>query len=95
MNYAKGIEPLSALKSNPEELLRTARESGRPILLTQEGRPAAVLQDAEAYQRQRDTLALLKLAVQGDRDYQNGNTMSHEEADNYFRRKLEALGSRD
>lgn len=34
LNYAKGIEPLSALESRSAEILKTARETGCPVLLT-------------------------------------------------------------
>ena len=95
MYYAKGIEPISALASRTAELLETARETGSPILLTEEGRPAAILLDVDSYQRQRDTLALLKLVVQGDNDYRRGDFISDAEADQHFRQKLAALHTGD
>ncbi len=95
MNYAKGIEPLSALESRSAELVQTARDTGNPVLLTEEGRPTAVLQDVDSFQRQRDTLALLKLVVQGENDYRRGDVLSHSEADSHFRRKLADLKSSD
>lgn len=95
MNYAKGIEPFSALESRSAELLREARESGSPVLLTEDGRPAAVLQDIAAYQRQRDTLALLKLVIQGENDYRRGDVLDHQAADAHFQGKLDALRSRE
>lgn len=91
MNMTKCIEPLSALESRSNELLKTARESGCPVLLTEEGRPTAVLQDVGTYQRQQDTLAFLKLVVQGVQDERRGDVISHQDADAHFRKRLAAM----
>jgi prevent-host-death family protein len=94
MNYAKATEPLSSLKTRSAELIRHAKETGQPVILTRKGRPAAILQDVETYQRQREALILLRLAMQGERDYRRGDVLSDAEADEHFRKKLEELGSR-
>ena len=56
MNYADGIEPVTVLKTRCAELIRQARETGQPIIITQNGKPTAVLQDVESFQRQREAL---------------------------------------
>jgi prevent-host-death family protein len=94
MNYAKATEPLSSLKTRSADLIRHSKETGQPVILTRNGRPAAILQDIETYQRQRDALLLLKLAMQGERDYRRGDVLSDEEADAHFRSKLEELAAR-
>ncbi len=53
MNYIEAIEPVTNLKSKSAELVRRARETGQPIIITQNGKATAVLQDVETYQRQR------------------------------------------
>ncbi len=73
------------LKTRSAELIRKARESGQPILITQNGKATAVLQDVESYQRQREALLLLKYLARGDRDYREGRIVSDEEADRRFR----------
>jgi prevent-host-death family protein len=80
MDYAKGIEPVTVLKTRSAELIRRARESGQPVIITQNGRPTAVLQDVESFQRQRHALLLLKALVQGDQAYKDGRSVSHAEA---------------
>lgn len=93
MNYAEAIEPVTNLKTKSAELIRKARQSGQPIVITQNGKATAVLQDVESYQRQRDALLLLKFLARGDQDYRAGKVLSDEEADQHFRAKLEALKS--
>lgn len=80
MDYAKGIEPVTVLKTRSAELIRRARESGQPVIITQNGRATAVLQDVESFQRQRHALLLLKAMVQGDQAYREGHAVSHSEA---------------
>lgn len=94
MNYAKATEPLSSLKTRSAELIRHSKETGQPVILTRNGRPAAILQDVETYQRQREAMILLKLAMQGERDYRRGDVLTDAEADEHFRSKLDELASR-
>ncbi len=93
MNYVQAIEPVTTLKSKSAELVRRARETGQPIIITQNGKATAVLQDVESYQRQRKALLLLKYLARGDREYREGKLLSDSEADRHFRNRLTALKS--
>jgi len=72
MDLTTDIEPVSALSRGAADLISRAAERRRPIVITQNGRPTAVLQDVVSYERQRRVLHLLKLLAQGDRDYDAG-----------------------
>lgn len=91
MNYANDIEPVTVLKTRSAELIKRARDTGQPVVITQNGKPTAVLQDVESFQRQRETLLLLKALVQGDRDYQAGRAMTHKQAQTRLKRALNKL----
>lgn len=88
MNYAKGIEPVTALKTKSAELIRKTRKSGQPIIITQNGKPTAVLQDVESFQRQREALALLKLLAAGDRELGEGKALTHDDVMRRVERRL-------
>jgi prevent-host-death family protein len=94
MNVTTGIEPVSILKTKTAELLRRTRDTGQPIVITQNGKAAAVLQDVESYQRQREMLQMLKILVQGDRDSKEGRVHSNQEAKEHFDRKIDELTHR-
>jgi hypothetical protein len=49
--------------------------------------------DFQAYERQRNALHLLKILAQGDQAYLQGRHVSHTEARQHFRVKLESLRS--
>jgi len=91
MNYADGIEPVTVLKTRSAELIRQARETGQPIIITQNGKPTAVLQDVESFQRQREALTLLKILAKGDQELGEGRGIGHDEVLARIERKLKDL----
>lgn len=91
MNYVDTIEPVTVLKKKSADLIRRTRQSGQPIIITQNGKATAVLQDVESYQRQQRALLLLKYLARGDQDHREGRIVSDETADKRFRAKLAAM----
>jgi prevent-host-death family protein len=57
---ARDIQSLTAFRRRSGEFMKQLRKSKRPVVLTVKGKAAAVVQDAEAYQR------LLDIAAQAD-----------------------------
>jgi len=47
-----------------------------PFIITQNGKPKAVLQDTESYENMRNTIGLLKLLSLGEEDIRKGNMLS-------------------
>ena len=91
MDYSKAIEPVTVLKSRSAELIERARESGQPIIITQNGKATAVLQDIETFERQKKALLLLKLLAQGDQELRDGKGVSNAEVKRRLERRLKDL----
>ncbi len=70
------IAPITELKLDAAALIEQAQERGAPIIITQNGRATAVLQDAKSYEDDRQAFALLKLAVQGEEDIAQGKHLT-------------------
>jgi prevent-host-death family protein len=70
------VEPVTTLKRDAAELIERATRRRTPIVITQNGRPTAVLQDARTYAADRDAFALLALALQGEREIVERGGMS-------------------
>jgi prevent-host-death family protein len=68
MNLANDIQPVTYMKSHAANLLQQVNETRRPVIITQNGQARAVLQDTASYENMRNTIALLKLMVQGEED---------------------------
>jgi prevent-host-death family protein len=79
MNITNDIKPVSYLKSKAAALLNQVNETHRPVIITQNGLPRAVLQDPESYENMRNAIGLLKLISQGESDVRNGNLRTQED----------------
>ena len=72
MNITNDIKSISYLKSRAADLLTQINETHRPVIITQNGEPRAILQDPESYENMRNAIGLLKLISQGETDVRNG-----------------------
>ncbi|MGA9658323.1 MAG: type II toxin-antitoxin system Phd/YefM family antitoxin [Asticcacaulis sp.] len=57
MDITKDIQPMTTFRNHSAEFMRYISQTKRPVILTVNGRAAAVLQDAEAYQNLLDMAA--------------------------------------
>ena len=74
MKISTDIKPVTYLKSRAKDMLEQVNETHRPIVITQNGEPRAVLQDTESYENMRNTIGLLKLISQGEEDIRKGQS---------------------
>jgi prevent-host-death family protein len=82
MKISSDIKPVSYLKLHSADLLNQVNETHRPVIITQNGEPRAVLQDAESYENMRAALGLLKLLAQAENDIRRGNISNQTQAFN-------------
>jgi prevent-host-death family protein len=78
MNIINDIKPVTYLKSRAADLLNQINETHRPVIITQNGEPRAVLQDPESYENMRNAIGILKLISQGEADIRFGQTKPQE-----------------
>jgi len=57
LDIAKDIQSLTAFRRRSGDFMKQLKRSKRPLVLTVKGKAAAVVQDAEAYQRLLDSAA--------------------------------------
>ena len=79
MNISKDIKPITFLKSRAADLLKQINRTHRPVVITQNGEPKAVLQDPESYENMRNAIGILKLISQGEEDIKEGKSKSQQE----------------
>jgi prevent-host-death family protein len=75
MKVSTDIKPVSYLKRHSADLLNQVNETHRPVIITKNGEPRAVLQDADSYEAMRAALGLLKLLARAEDDVLQGNTL--------------------
>ncbi len=78
MNITSDIKPVTYLKSKAALLLKQINETRRPVVITQNGEPRAVIQDPRSYENMRKAIGLLKLICQGESDILKGSFRSQE-----------------
>ena len=76
MNITSDIKPITYLKSKAADLLNQINDTRRPVIITQNGEPRAVLQDPKSYEDMRNAIGILKALSQGEADIKNGRFKS-------------------
>ena len=78
MNITSDIKPVSYLKSHAADILKQINDTHRPMVITQNGKPKAVLQDPESYDNMRKAITLLKLISEGEENIKHGQVKPQE-----------------
>lgn len=74
MKYSESVKPISYLESHTAEALRDVTEGHGTMVITQDGKAKAVLQDVRAYEQTQESLALLKILMQSTKNLQDGRS---------------------
>lgn len=90
ININRDIHSISDFKRKTPDFVKQLKKTGKPVILTMNGRAQLVIQDAESYQSMLDVLERAKTIEairEGLVDVEQGNTMSLEDFDKEMRRK--------
>jgi prevent-host-death family protein len=74
LSLTDDVKTVSEVKQNLRAVLGQIKETGRPVVVTVNGKPDAVLIDVETYERKLRSLNLVGLLAEGERDVQGGRT---------------------
>ncbi len=92
LNFSEDTQPLAAFQQAPDQFLKQVHATKRPLTLTVDGQPAAVIQDPEEYQRLLDLAyhaETLEAIRQGLADSDAGRVVPFEEAVAFLREKYD------
>jgi len=84
VKLSEDLRPLSDLETRVSEVVEQASSTGRPVVLTREGRGVAVLLSVEAFeelQSSSDRLALQRAVDEAERDLAQGNWVEHSDVE--------------
>ena len=82
LDITKDIQSLTTFRRRSGDFMKHLKKSKRPVILTVKGKAAAIVQDAEAYQRLLDIAALADADEgirQGLQDVKKGRVRSAKE----------------
>ncbi len=74
------IQPLTSFRANAASLVAQVRTTGRPLVLTQHGRSAAVLMGVAEYEAMVEELEALRDIQLSERQALEGRVVPHAEA---------------
>jgi prevent-host-death family protein len=76
MDLAEDIRSVTDLKRHTREILDHVHASGRPVILTVNGRADSVIMDAAVYQKHLQAANLARLLAPAEADATEGRTRS-------------------
>lgn len=90
IDITQDIQPLTTFRNNSVKMMKQLKKTGRPIVLTVNGKSEAVVQSATAYQRLLDIAAEAderEGVRQGDEDVAAGRTRPAKDVFNEMRKQ--------
>jgi prevent-host-death family protein len=85
INISRDIHSISDFKRKTPDFVKQLKKTGKPVVLTMNGRARVVIQDADSYQDLLDLIVRLKdieAVGEGLADVASGDTLSIDEFDN-------------
>ena len=89
INVSDGIVPLGEFKARAAQILRDLGDTDEPLVITQNGRPAAVVLSPAAFEKLRDRQRLLERVARETADANAGRVVD----DTLVRAWLESWGT--
>ncbi len=87
MKLSKNTKPISYLKENAAKVAEELKSNGEPYLITQNGEAAMVVQSVQEYEQTQETLAMLKMIAQSEKDIEQGHLVSIDDAFSELRKR--------
>ena len=88
IKFSEDVRPLSEFRAKMATMLDQVRETGRPLVLTERGRSAAVVVGVEAYEALLDELELLRDVRKGEKQIDAGKGISQGKAKAALKKRL-------
>lgn len=86
ISLTEDVKTMTDLEKAPHKIVAQIHETGRPVVITKNGKPDLVILDAASYERRLKTANLAQLLAEGEADIKAGRTQSYDEFIKEFRR---------
>ncbi|MDR2892486.1 MAG: type II toxin-antitoxin system Phd/YefM family antitoxin [Deltaproteobacteria bacterium] len=75
----QNIQPLSYFRANAHAVMKDIRETGTPVILTQNGLAAGVVVSPQEWEAVQESLAMLRLVAIRRQEVNDGRTIDFDE----------------
>jgi len=94
MKLSETVKPISYFKSHASEIVREVADRHMPVVITLNGEAKAVLQDIREYEKDRETMALLKILALSRKSMGEGKAKAVGDAFREIRKKVKEINGR-
>ncbi|MBF0430646.1 MAG: type II toxin-antitoxin system Phd/YefM family antitoxin [Fibrobacteria bacterium] len=77
MKLKEDIKPISYIKTNAANVLKSINANHRPVIITQNGEAKGVILDTETYEDMRSALGLMKVVSQAEDNIADKKLIKH------------------
>jgi len=74
LSISEDIKTVSDLKKKTNEIFKQMHQTGRPIVVTVNGKPDAILMDVDVFEKKMKALNFGLLLAQAEKDVKDGRT---------------------
>jgi prevent-host-death family protein len=89
MKLSQDLKPVSYFKNNMAEVLRRLNENQGTMIITQNGEAKAAILDIQAYEDLQETLAMLEMVAQGNKNMAEGKYRPADQVLKEFEERIE------
>ena len=89
MKLSQDLKPVSYFKNNMAEVIRKLNQSQGTMIITQNGEAKAALIDIKAYEDLQETLTMLELIAQGNKNLTEGRFRPADQVLDEFEERIE------
>jgi len=91
MKLSTAIKPISHIKSHASEIISEISETGNPIIVTVNGEARVIIQDIKEYEKDRESMAMLKILAMGRKDMLEGRHKQLHQALGELKKKIRSV----
>jgi prevent-host-death family protein len=92
LSLSEDIKSVSDLKKKTNEIFKQIHRTGRPVIVTVNGKPDAVLIDVEVFEKKLQSLNLSLLLAEAETDVRLGRTREAQEFLKEFKQRAQIPG---
>lgn len=89
MKLSQDLKPVSYFKNNMAEVIRKLNQNQGTMIITQNGEAKAALIDIKAYEDLQETLTMLELIAQGNKNLTEGRFRPSNQVLDEFEERIE------
>jgi len=89
MKLSEDLKPVSYFKNNMADVIRNLNKNRGTMIITQNGEAKAALMDIKAYEDLQETLAMLEMIAQGNKNLGEGQYRPAEQVLKVFEERIE------